>query len=292
MNVAAIVVSFDRKHDVLGTAASLRGVVDTVLVVDNAPLGNAPLGGDFDILVNGNRGGLAGAYNLALAEIRSNHPATTHVLFLDEDTDVTSLSAFLADEVTRTAALDPGIAAVAPAYVDARTGIRGKHIQLGRFNFRMIDRMVDTPTPVTFVINSMSLWQIGVFERVGAYSENLAVDHIDTDYCLRVKALGLTILLNPRVEYRHTIGHRRAFRFLGREMQAGGHGPWRRRMIGRNTAILGRRFALKYPAFAILCASRFAYEVIGILAAEPGKRAKVTALLGGGFAGLWTRYQA
>lgn len=287
MKIVAIIVAFDRKHDVLSTAASLQGVVDQVIVVDNAPVGTARLTGYPNIIDNANAGGLAGAYNRAIRRIQEQSPDTTHVLFLDDDTDTSSLQAFLADQVTRQTALDARFAAVAPAYVDARTGLRGMHAQLDRFRLRMVDRMVEDPTPVTFIINSMSLWRIETFAKIGWYSEALAVDHIDTEYCLRVKEAGLLILLNPRVEYRHTIGERRAYRFLGRQMQAGGHSPSRRRMIGRNTIALGRRFAFRYPAFAVLSLSRVVYEAVGILAVEPDKRRKLLGLARGGFEGIW-----
>ena len=140
---------------------------------------------------------------------------------------------------------------------------------------------------VSFLINSMSIWNVAALRRLGPYNEDSAVDHVDTEYCVRARQLGLDLFVNGDHEFAHSIGQRRAYRFMGKTLQAGGHSPLRRVMIGRNTAWLARQHALRWPAFAVLCLLRLAYEAIGIVMVEDGKGRKLRGLFGGAMQGLF-----
>lgn len=296
--IVAILVAYRPCDDLARRVESVLPWVERLYLVDNAEQGLAmPWLEQIDTarltrLANRNRGGLAGAYNLAVAAVCGTSPDTTHVMFLDEDTDTAALAAFLASSTTREAMVRDDVAAVAPLYVERATGLPGAHIQLRRFSWMFLGREPDGPVAVTFLINSMSLWRLDALRRIGRHNTVLAVDHVDTDYCLRAKRLGYRLILNPAVRFLHSIGARRQYRFLGRTMQSGGHGPERREAIARNTVLLARHYAWHYPAFAALCAARLAYECLGILLAEDDKWPKIRALASGAVAGVWRRYDA
>ena len=274
--------------------AQLSSAVERVIVVDNAEVAHPELPEQArlhgaTLLLAGNRGGLAGAYNVALAHLQqANGAPLDQVVFLDDDSDPTVLSTFLADPEVLRRLNDPGTAAVAPAYRDRATGLRGKYIQLGRFQLTYLSRQFTDMQPVAFVINSMSVWRMEALSRIGRFNEGLAIDHVDTEYCLRARQSGLLIHVHGGHEFAHAIGQRRRFRFLGRELQAGGHSPARRYLIGRNTVWLARSWLRREPAFAFLCATRLAYEVVGIVIAETDTAAKLWALLRGAGAGLFS----
>jgi rhamnosyltransferase len=241
------------------------------------------------VLRNDNLGGLAGAYNTALAWIAEYQRDVTHVLFIDDDSDLSALDAFLRSEATREVATYPSVAAVAPVYRDKRTGLRGRHIQLSRFHYRFLPREQTTPVDVAFIINSMSLWRFDVLTRLGPYSVALGIDHIDTEYALRAKRAGFRIVLNAGVEFLHEIGERRSYKLFGKMVQSGGHSADRRFLIGRNTVIVAKKHGIAYPAFMFLCLQRLGYESLGILIAEDSKAAKLSGLWRGALRGLVTR---
>lgn len=293
MNIAAILVSFDPERDPLPVVAQLNRMVASTIVVDNHPDCHGalrdPAHVDAVVIRNANVGGLAGAYNRALAWIEANRPDITHILFVDDDSDVKSLRQFLDSDVTQTHSRQPDVAAVAPVYRDKRTGMRGRHIQLNRFTFHFLDRELDDPADVTFVINSMSLWRRDALIRLGPYSETLRIDHIDTEYAMRAKRAGYRIVLNAKVQFLHEIGQRRTYKVLGRTVQSGGHGPARRYLIGRNTVIIALKHGIRYPSFMMLCAQRLAYETLGILMVEDRKLPKILSLWRGAFSGIVER---
>ncbi len=290
---AAVVVVYRLAAPVAPLVTQLQAAVGRVVVVDNSPYGHSSLpalaNATVTVLHHRNVGALAGAYNAALAYLKANAPAMRHVLFVDEDSDASGLAAFLADARTQALLAQPDTAALAPAYRDRATGLRGKFIDLRRWRFRYLPREFGDVRAVAFVINSMSVWRLDALERIGRFDERLALDHVDTDACLRTRAAGLRVYVHGGHEFVHAIGQRRRFHLFGREMQAGGHPPPRRRLIGRNTVWLARRWAWREPAFAFLCLTRLAYEAVGIVLAEDDKAAKLGALVGGALGGLVAR---
>jgi hypothetical protein len=102
---------------------------------------------------------------------------------------------------------------VAPAYRDRATGLRGKYIEL---------RSLPAELPVAPVLRPASgglrdQFDVGLamaaLERIGRFNETLAIDHVDTEYCLRARACGLSIWVHGGHEFAHAIGERRRFRF-------------------------------------------------------------------------------
>ncbi len=295
--VVAIVVAYADERNPIAIIDRMSAFVDHTILVDNTPRGHRLVtqrcaNEGLTIIRNANRGGLAGAYNAAIARVRDVRPTATHALLLDDDTDVEDIGPFLTSAVTRAMAAAEDVAAVAPTYVDRATGIRLAPIQLSRFRWRVLPRRLKEPVPVSFLINSMSLWRMDALQRIGPYDEWLAVDHIDTDYCLRARTLGYRLVLNPGVAFGHAIGERRTYRLLGRTLQSGGHDPARRESIGRNTVIVARRHGWRCPAFAALALARLFYETLGIFVAEDQRAAKLAALARGVTSGLLARAPA
>jgi rhamnosyltransferase len=296
LNVIGVVVTFAPQIDPF---SSLNEVLDSLyhlIVVDNCPNGHPLLstlamGEKITVIPNFNNGGLAGAYNAALSAIEAQHSAATHILYLDDDTDIASIRGFLQAENTQIFANDPAVAAVAPIYVERSTGLQCAPIMLDRFSYKMFPRTLNAPTDVSFLINSMSLWRVDAVKRIGRYSTKLAVDHIDTDYCIRAALLEYRLVIDATSSFQHSIGTRKSYSLFGKTLQSGGHSPSRRHMIARNTVLLAKRYGWRYPSFAFLCLLRLGYEVTGIVLAEDRSLPKVSATLKGAMLGILGRYR-
>ncbi len=293
-STAAVVVVYHLATDIEPTLRQLRQSVAQLLVVDNHEQGHPALADlaarlQVDCLKAGNAGGLAGAYNRALSWLQTRDPLLTQVVFLDEDSDPACLTALLADSSTARALARPDTAAVSPAYRDRATAMRGRYIRLQRFRLDFSPREFSDLRPVAFLINSMTVWRLPALQRIGAFHEGLAIDHVDTEYCLRARQAGLALYVHGGFEFAHAIGERRKYRLLGVELQAGGHSPQRRHMIARNTVWLARNWIWREPAFSALCLARLAYEAVGITMAEDRALAKLAALTRGAISGLFAR---
>jgi rhamnosyltransferase len=294
-STAAVVVVYHLATDIEPALRQLQQSVARLLVVDNHEQGHPALADltarlRIECLRAGNAGGLAGAYNRALAWLQVHEPQLAQVVFLDEDSDPSSLAALLADGTTTATLARPETAAVSPAYRDRATGLRGRYIRLARFKLDFNPREFSDLRPVAFLINSMTVWRLAALQRIGAFHEGLAIDHVDTEYCLRARQAGLALYVNGAFEFAHAIGQRRKYRLLGVELQASGHSPRRRWMIARNTVWLARNWFWREPAFCGLCLARLVYEAVGITLAEEQAAAKLLALLRGAVSGLFARH--
>jgi rhamnosyltransferase len=290
-HVAAVLVLFAPQADPTRTLRAVLGVVGQVVLVDNAPDGH-PMAAAWReeprvcVVTNANRGGLAGAYNAARRWLEQHSPSTSHVTFIDDDSDATVLGAFLADPAVTEALERADTAAVAPAHRDRATGMRANHLLISRFGWRHLPREVAGLQRVSFVINSMSVWRMAALQRIGAHNEWLGVDHVDTEYCIRADRIGLRVYLHGDHEFAQSIGRRRTYQFLGHHFQSGGHSAQRRYGIGRANAWLACAYLPSSPAFAALRVSMLLYEALGILMAEDEQRSKLSALASGAFCGV------
>jgi rhamnosyltransferase len=292
---AAVLVVHGEAGALADALKELAARVARVVVVDNNEAPSAELAelaglAGIELLHHGNRGGLAGAYNRALRHLREPAspaaPAPRQIVFVDQDSDPAVLGAFLADPEVNALLARDDVAAVAPAYRDRATGLRARYIELGRWRLQHLPREFEGLRRVAFVVNSMSAWRVQALARLGDFDEQLAIDHVDTEHGLRARRQGLSVWVHGSHVFAHSIGQRRRYRLFGRELQATGHGPARRRLIGRNTVLLLRRWGLREPAFARLCLLRLAYEAVGIVLAEDRRLRKLGALLAGAGQGL------
>ena len=291
----AVLVVFDTRHDLAPALRSVLQALAHVVVVDNSADGhpalaewrNAPR---VTILHNRNRGGLAGAYNEAIRWLTVDRTEpTTHVVFVDEDSDAAVLRSFLTDPDVQAMLNDASTAAVAPAHRDRATGLRARHMVLRRWGWRYLVREIRGMQRVAFVINSMSVWRMDALRSIGAYNEWLGVDHVDTEYSLRARRRGLAVYMHGDFEFAQSVGRRHAYRLGGRVLQSGGHTIQRRYGIARSLCVLSRTWLLREPAFAALCLARLGYEAVGIMLAERQRLSKLGALVCGGLAGLFAR---
>ena len=294
--IAAVLVIYAEDIDAQTTIQNISKVINNIVIIDNTKNGHPSLEKvqpQPGLLVkrNANHGGLAGAYNLAISTINSSIPEATHVLFLDEDTSTIELASFLKQPDTQQTLNDPSIAAIAPQYIEKTTKLPGNALILSKYKIKHLGRNLNNVSEVSFLINSMSLWSINALCDIGPYNEQLLVDHIDTDYCVRAVMKKYRLILNPSVKFEHSIGERSSYRFLNNKLQTTNHTAERRYLIGKNTILLAKHYFFRWPAFGFLCLIRLAYESLGIVLAEKNKWRKIKALSKGAFKGFITSYQ-
>jgi rhamnosyltransferase len=144
-----------------------------------------------------------------------------------------------------------------------------------------IRQEAETWRAVRTTITSGSLVRREALERVGLFDEQLFIDGVDHDYCLRCRSAGFRVIEAKAVAMDHSIGAITKKRFLGREGVLTHHSADRRYYITRNTLELSRRWLLADPIWALR-------EVIHLLlwnftaaAFETDRGAKLAAMVEG-----------
>jgi len=157
-----------------------------------------------------------------------------------------------------------------------------------RARFRFVyGARIEHPERIDLAISSGMLIGIRHWQTLGGFDENLFIDLVDTDYCLRARSNGYTVLAEPRAHIQHSLGEVQKRRFLGVfSAYPTHHSAIRHYYISRNRIALMRRHALRFPSWA-------AYESLGaiklclkMLAFETKRGNKLAATLAGTWDGL------
>lgn len=278
--VCAVIVTFFPRENVINNIAALREQVENLVIVDNGTCGR-PLtllraaSQDFNcvLLENGSNRGVAAALNVGVRW------ALLHtyqwVALFDQDS---TASDCMVDAMIRKyqASHSPDrVAVVTPKHIEANSGA---------WNRPSLFTELDSPLTA---ITSGSLIPSRIFELCGEFEEDLFIDYVDHEYCLRVRSLGYTIALCEDAVLYHPVGAPAIRRVLGiRTVRTLNHRAERRYYIARNQVTMLRRYWRRYPRW---CANEFlssAKEAIKAVLVEEGRTGKMFMYALGVFDGL------
>jgi rhamnosyltransferase len=247
--VCAVLVSYH--PDVAAVAAAvgrLRACQVDVVVVDNGSGADTvgalrevvePAGGV--VIALPDNMGVAAAQNAGIRHAATQ--AADFVLLLDQD----SLPAedmvlqLLRAECDLTAQ-GHRVGAIGPVTIDSRTGaqasfVRFAGIRIGRHRCESTTSTV----AVDFLIASGMLIALPVLRHVGGMSEDLFIDHVDTEWCIRARNLGYGLFGACAARLDHTLGDRVVRIWFGRWREVAVHSPARHYYVFRNTLLMLHR---------------------------------------------------
>ncbi|MDR0614409.1 MAG: glycosyltransferase [Lactobacillales bacterium] len=134
---------------------------------------------------------------------------------------------------------------------------------------------------VSFVVSSGTFIPAETFLKLGLFRVTFFIDHIDTDYCLRVLKAGLSIIVTRRPCLSHTVGCRREYKILGISFKPTFNSARRKYYVARNGIRLVKEYGKEFPGFAKIFYKKFIHDLVGILFFEDQKWAKLHATFKG-----------
>jgi rhamnosyltransferase len=202
----AIVVSYQPDQAQLHSlVASLAQSGCKVIVVDNTPDASMTAHpSPFEIVRLGDNFGIARAQNVGIEIARA--AGAQAILFFDQDSNVsTDLVQRLVSRLRRG---EPQV--VGAVYFDARQGFECPSYKLNAFGYpRKVSVGTRTePFEVDARISSGSAITTAAFDVAGPLDEGLFLDYVDIEWCLRARARGVSIFVDPAATMRHTIGEK------------------------------------------------------------------------------------
>jgi rhamnosyltransferase len=102
---------------------------------------------------------------------------------------------------------------------------------------------------ITHLITSGSIINLSLFSTIGAFDENLFIDEVDLEYCLRAIYRGYKIIYFPNIHLNHTLGelhyHRslKSLKVTPRIL----HSPIRLYYITRNFFYISKKYKNVFP---------------------------------------------
>lgn len=99
------------------------------------------------------------------------------------------------------------VAVVAPSFLDRKNNQISPVIQYGGLSRkRIMPKVSDGELEVAHIIASGMLIPVEVFDVVGLKQDNLFIDYVDIEWCLRAGCLGYKTFVVPKVVMQHDIG--------------------------------------------------------------------------------------
>ena len=274
-NVVAVIVTLGPDREVVHHAETLIGRVSRVVVVDNGSGAEAASILDSiaalpsaEVIRNPANLGIARALNQG-AQVAMDAGADW-LLTLDQDAEP-------ADEIVSIAG------GTFDAYPDrdAIAVIGSTSFEASRAGWVAADRGGQPWIEAVNVITAGSFVSLAAVRDIGSFREDLFIDYVDTEFCLRARARGYRVLASRAPAMTHRIG-RPTERWIGlRAVHPTNHSAFRRYYITRNRFFVWRHYWRTEPRFVakdILAAHK---ELVKLVLFEQDRGAKVRAMAAG-----------
>ncbi|MGC8719287.1 MAG: glycosyltransferase family 2 protein [Thermodesulforhabdaceae bacterium] len=291
-NTAAVIVTFYPPADMRYTLNVLTKQVDRIIIIDNTPaLDRAQSDLKFNnalFIPVGRNLGVARAQNLGISLAISM--GYEWILLLDQDSKPASdfMKVMHRYFSSLTKQEKEQILMLAPNLCDESGGFFYTRVAGSKWMFRRVDcKGKQSVTDVLIAISSGSLIPVTSFQRIGFMDDNLFIDHVDNDFCLRgiCKRLKIHVVCDAVVF--HRLGNLRRVYSIGRlSIKSSFYTPFRRYFIYRNRMIIWKRYFRKVPAFVFHDIFSMLYDLLKIILVEDLKRCKLQAAFEGLLSGL------
>lgn len=95
-----------------------------------------------------------------------------------------------------------------------------------------------------WVITSASLTNLNIWKELGGFDENLFIDGVDRDFCIRANRAGYKVLKDYNVRLWHKLGDLQCRKVLGKTIYVTNHSPKRKYYMVRNAIYLDKKLDL------------------------------------------------
>jgi rhamnosyltransferase len=273
-NTGAAIVSYNPDPGFPDRLTRIANQVDGVLVVDNHSNGAAVgmlrrlrSSSGVTLVLNDHNAGVAGALNQAL------HWASQRryrwLLTFDQDTlacgDLLETAAEVYDHFPNKDVI--GLIG-AQSYSDRRQRGEGSS-----------EPWVEAKT----VITSGTLMSLDACDAIGPFRDELFIDLVDLEYCLRARQKGFKVILSLTPSMHHQIGAMTTHRLPWKHTGTSNHTALRRYYMMRNHIVLAREYAFKDPGWVITSLHSRLKSIILICLFERDRLAKLRFT----WLGLW-----
>jgi len=242
IKITAVIVTHHPDLNVLEMLLlAIRGQVKNVVIVDNGS-------GEYflhwfderdwqnEFLIDlGDNFGIATAQNKGINWAERH--GMTHVVLFDQDSIPGSdMVSKLFDALQHKMCLGIKVAAMGPGYVDERNTGHPSFIRVSCFKVvtgvcAKFDEIIESD----IVISSGCLICLKVLREIGELIDDLFIDQVDIEWCLRAKALGYQSFVVCGAEMNHSLGEKPKTFFRRKFLH---HGPLRHYYIFRNAVWL------------------------------------------------------
>jgi len=266
-STCAVIITFRPHAAVLDNLAKVRPQVGGLVVVDNGsslelltPFQTAAREADFALIENGVNLGIAAALNAGVRWAKAR--GFQYVALFDQDSTVNEgfIKAMLAEYESHPQR--DKVAIVTPSQVERNTGRIRVH------------GCAKDGGPVV-AITSGSLMPAEIFDQCGWFEEELIIDCVDHEYCLRARSLGYTLAQCQQAVLLVAVGSTTCHQAFGLRINATHHSARRRYYMTRNRLVMVQRFWKQQPGWCYRTIRDVVQDTIKLVLVEKERWSKL-----------------
>lgn len=134
---------------------------------------------------------------------------------------------------------------------------------------------------VDFVMTSGNVLNLAAYREIGPFAEELFIDCVDYDYCIRLNLAGFDIVRVNGAFLSHNLGEISEFRILHKTLATSNHSPLRRYYNTRNRFFIWSKYRDRAPEFVREDRKKFIGEMRNVVFGEKKRLAKLRMMLRG-----------
>lgn len=131
---------------------------------------------------------------------------------------------------------------------------------------------------VPYVMTSGNLLNLNAYLDVGAFRDDLFIDFVDVEYCLRLNVHGYSVLQAPNTHLDHKVGDLVSVGLSRPVFCITSHSPLRMYYKTRNRLFVANLYRRQFPVFWWRDKFRFMLEICRLIFFEPEKSSKIAML--------------
>lgn len=245
-NICAIIVTYNPNGHFHSRVENIRKQVGNVLIVDNHSneettwMLRGMTSNCCSLILNIENLGVATALNQGISWAKKN--GFSWVVTLDQDTIVFDC---MIEELLKTYngyAHKNIVAVIGSTYADPI---------IKKCNSDSYLKSKELCLDVKTTITSGSLIPLRIIDLIGSFQDDLFIDLVDIEFCLRARSKGFKIIQCCKPVMLHFIGNGSAHKLFLRKTVTSNHTPTRRYFMMRNRIIVAKKYFFFDPAFVI-----------------------------------------
>jgi rhamnosyltransferase len=267
MLIATAVVLYFPDSAAIERLKTYSEFVDLLIVIDNTD--RVDLSGLFEPLPTviysalGENKGIANALNTA-AEIAMSKQFPW-LMMLDQDSNL-QLQMYSAVKESIAKINGTDVALLSPVQVTKESDFR---VVLAQPLHREIGR----------AMTSGSTLSLAAYRKCGPFEDKLFIDHVDNEYCLRLRRAGFKIMQMTHAVLDHSLGEVRTIKFAGIRFQFVSHKPFRSYYFVRNGLYVGFKFFGSSPRFLTCLCFQLFKDVCKAILLQDQKASRLSMML-------------
>ncbi|MBK9098366.1 MAG: glycosyltransferase family 2 protein [bacterium] len=266
VRIAAVVILFNPDKNILDNINSYINQVEKVIIVDNSEFSNEGFltnasFKNFEYIFNNSNIGVAGALNIGAQ--KAIDQGFDFLLTMDQDSKADD---GMVNELLNLIQSSDRIGIVSAEHFDKDIQYQPKPENLYNKN-------------VLSTITSGNLLCLNAYKNVGGFLNQLFIDHVDHEYCLRLNKNNYKVIKTNKVLVFHKLGNSSRKKFFRWIFYPSNHSPLRLYYRTRNRLFVDNLYRKSFPEYIKRDRRNFIRELFEIIAFERNVWVKIRMIL-------------